>query len=453
MKQREALEILKTGENIFLTGSAGSGKTFLLNQYIEYLKENKINISITASTGIAATHLNGRTIHSWSGIGINEELTKAQMKALKDRDYFISRILSSKVLIIDEISMLNAKRLDLVDNICKVFRQDLRPFGGMQVVFCGDFFQLPPVAKDKEDNRFVTESEIWNDMNMKICYLDEQHRQEDKRFLRVLNDIRKDSTNEETIGILKERHNKSVKSNIKPTKLYTHNIDVDAINEAELAKLEGDELVYDMYSEGTPYLIKNLKGNYCLVPEKLRLKIDAIVMFLKNNFSEGYVNGTLGKVIGFDENSNYPIVETFSGKQIIAEREKWIMEDGNKVVASINQVPLRLAWAITVHKSQGMSLDCAEIDLSKTFEYGMGYVALSRVRSLAGIKLLGINDLSLKVNKEAGALDKHFISKSKEDLNEYKKIGKKEINKKQNRFLEENKDNDVDYDNILGLPF
>jgi len=453
MKQREALEILKTGENIFLTGSAGSGKTFLLNQYIEYLKENKINISITASTGIAATHLNGRTIHSWSGIGINEELTKAQMKALKDRDYLISRILSSKVLIIDEISMLNAKRLDLVDNICKVFRQDLRPFGGMQVVFCGDFFQLPPVAKDKEDNRFVTESEIWNDMNMKICYLDEQHRQEDKRFLRVLNDIRKDSTNEETIGILKERHNKSVKSNIKPTKLYTHNIDVDAINEAELAKLEGDELVYDMYSEGTPYLIKNLKGNYCLVPEKLRLKIDAIVMFLKNNFSEGYVNGTLGKVIGFDENSNYPIVETFSGKQIIAEREKWIMEDGNKVVASINQVPLRLAWAITVHKSQGMSLDCAEIDLSKTFEYGMGYVALSRVRSLAGIKLLGINDLSLKVNKEAGALDKHFISKSKEDLNEYKKIGKKEINKKQNRFLEENKDNDVDYDNILGLPF
>ena len=439
MKQEIVFEILKLGYNVFLTGPAGSGKTFLLNKYINYLKENKVAVSVTASTGIAATHLDGRTIHSWCGIGINEKLTDAQIKNLKEKDVLSSRIVSAKVLIIDEISMLNANRLDLIDDVCQAIRQDMRPFGGMQVILSGDFFQLPPVAKGQEDSRFVTESNIWNKMDIKTCYLEEQFRQSDEKFLGVLGDIRKNTAGHKTYNVLQQRLNKKIDFKIRPTKLHTHKIDVDTYNNFELNKLEGEELAYEMYSEGVPYLVQSLKDSYCLAPETLKLKIDAVVMFVKNNFTKGYVNGTLGKIIDFDEPDGYPLVETYSGKRIIAYPEKWIIEEGGETVASVSQVPLRLAWAITVHKSQGMSLDCAEIDLSKTFEYGMGYVALSRVRSLKGIKLVGINELALKVSDKAIDIDKNLIKKSQVDLNEYFQLAKKDIKKKQNIFLKNNK--------------
>lgn len=452
MNQEEAFEILKLGENIFLTGPAGCGKTFLLNKYIRYLKKNDIKIGITASTGIAATHLNGRTIHSWCGIGINETMTDTQIKSLIKKESLGQRIRSTKVLIIDEISMFNATRLDLVDSICKAIRQDLRPFGGMQVILCGDFFQLPPVARGKEDGRFVAESDIWESMGINICYLEEQHRQEDKIFLRVLNDIRKNTVTKDTGKILKERLNKSVDTKIKPTKLHTHNSDVDAYNIFELNKLDEKEKVYKMQSQGDKYLIKSLKESYCLAPETLKLKVGAVVMFVRNNFNRGYVNGTLGKVIGFDEDNNYPIVEKISGNTITAYPENWMIEDGSEVIASVSQVPLRLAWAITVHKSQGMSLDCAEIDLSKTFEYGMGYVALSRVRSLAGIKLVGINELALKVNEKAIKLDKKLYIKSKKDLKELSQLSKGVIKKRQKDFIKNNK-NDASHEGIFAIAF
>ncbi len=440
MKQKDAFEILKQGENVFLTGPAGSGKTFLLNKYIKYLKKNKVKVSVTASTGIAATHLNGRTIHSWCGIGINESLTDLQMEGLRKKDNLSSRIIPAKVLIIDEISMLNANRLDLIDQVCKVFKQDLRPFGGMQVVLCGDFFQLPPVARGREDGRFVTESKIWENMDLKICYLKEQHRQEDKKFLSVLNDIRDNTVNNKTHKLLQERLNKNIDSKIKATILHTHNVNVDMHNNVELNKLAGDDYVFEMHSEGIPYLVQSLKDGYCLAPETLKLKLGAVVMFVKNNFVKKFVNGTLGKVIGFDDDSQQPIVETFSGDLITVYQEKWTIEEGGEVVASLSQLPLRLAWAITVHKSQGMSLDCAEIDLSKTFEYGMGYVALSRVRSLDGIKLVGINDQALKVNNEAIELNKKLIKNSQKDLDEYNQLGKIAVKKMQQSFLKNNEE-------------
>lgn len=415
MKQTEALEILKGGSNVFLTGSAGSGKTYLLNKFIAYLKDKKTSVGVTASTGIAATHLNGRTIHSWAGLGLEEKMNAAVRKSIAKSEVR-ERIKKTGVLIIDEISMLSAKRLDLVNQVCQHVRKNKEPFGGIQVILSGDFFQLPPVSRGEEDNRFVLEADIWAAMNLKICYLEEQYRQEDKNFFKILNSLRSRQDLVKVKKSLQARMNKEIKSEIKPTKLYTHNFDVDAHNNRELGKLAAEPVVYEMRLTGPKNLTDKLKSG-CLAPERLELKIGAVVMFVKNNFKEGYVNGTLGKIIGFETENNYPLIKTFKGELIAAHNELWALEDNSgAVIASISQLPLRLAWAITVHKSQGMSLDCAEIDLSKTFEYGMGYVALSRVRSLAGLKLLGLNDLALKVNEQMIKFDENLRARSAQDL-------------------------------------
>lgn len=397
MTQLEALDILKDGHNVFLTGSAGSGKTFLLNEFIKHLKKKNVSTGISASTGIAATHINGRTIHSWCGMGIEESFNH-KVKTSIAKNEVKQRIKKTEVLIIDEISMLSASRLDLVDTICRLVKKDEHPFGGLQVVLSGDFFQLPPVARGSEDGRFAFESDIWKEMNLKVCYLKEQHRHQDEKFLELLNSLRSRRGLTEAKKALSARLNKKIKSEIKPTKLYTHNIDVDSHNNLELGRIKTRARIFEMKNHGSSDLLKNLKKG-CLAPEVLELKVGAVVMFVKNNFKELYVNGTVGRVIAFDDESGYPLIETFKGDVIEAKREVWPVEDSGGIVASISQIPLRLAWAITVHKSQGMSLDCAEIDLSRTFEYGMGYVALSRVRSLAGLRLLGINDLALEVNE------------------------------------------------------
>ena len=413
MNQEQALKVLKSGQNVFLTGSAGTGKTFLLNKFIEYLKERETKVGVTASTGITATHLGGRTIHSWAGIGIKQEMDDTSIKRIAKNEEFSEKIKKTKVLIIDEISMFDARRLDLVDRICKVIREPFLPFGGIQIIMSGDFFQLPPVEQDQEP-LFAYKSIVWRNSNIRTCYLDKQFRQEDIKFIDILNKIRKNKAGQEELDLLRTRLYKSVNYHVNPTKIYTHNINVDAINYHELSRIPEEESVYYMTHYGPADLVKFLKKS-CLAPEELKLKIGAIIMFIKNNFNSGYVNGTLGKIVDFDSDNNYPIVETKSGNKIIAVPSSWCIQDDNdNIIAKIKQIPLRLAWAITVHKSQGMSLDVAEIDLSKSFERGMGYVALSRVRTLDGIRLMGINQLSLKVNQSVVKKDKEFKELSKQ---------------------------------------
>jgi len=425
--------ILKMGHNAYLTGAPGSGKTFLLNEYINFLKARGVRVGVTASTGIAATHIGGLTIHSWAGIGIKDELTPFDLERISQRPNIKSRIKNTKVLVIDEVSMLHSFRLDLVDQVCRSVRRDERPFGGIQVILCGDFFQLPPISRGGEDASFVNGSRVWQEMDLKICYLHEQHRHSDDSLIKILRDIRENNVGEETLEILKERQRGEIKHGTA-TKLYTHNANVDAINRRHLDDIGGKEQVYDMrVNAGGKAAVESLKKG-CLAPEELRLKEGAAVMFVKNNPEQKYFNGTMGKVIGFNS-SGFPIVQISGGRKISVKKEDWNMEEDGKIKASISQLPLRLAWAITIHKSQGMSMDAAEIDLSSSFVEGMGYVAISRVKTLEGLKLLGMNDMALRVNEEILSLDEDLARMSERTIEELKKMGDAKKEEEQKKFI------------------
>ena len=431
MTQEEALNAMKMGYNVFLTGPPGSGKTFLLNKYIDYLKANHKAVAVTASTGIAATHMNGTTLHSWSGLGIKESLAKSDIKKMMKKPYLRKHYRNTQILIIDEISMLTADQFDAVESVARQFKASFEPFGGMQVVCSGDLFQLPPINKNG-GARFVVESRSWKSMDMKTCYLEEQHRHKDKNLFDLLNHIRNNNV-EESKKILMARPQEELSG--APTKLYTHNIDVDAMNSVELGKIKGQEFVYYMTASGKREVVNALKRS-CLAPERLVLKKGAKVMFLKNNFEAGYVNGTQGRVVDFNI-EGLPVVKTIHGKRITAKLAGWTIDEEDRVIARLNQLPLRLAWAITVHKSQGMNLDNAEIDLSKCFVEGMGYVALSRLRSLAGLKLVAINDMAFCINKEALDIDGYLRKESKGMARELKKISQGEAEKRHRQFLKD----------------
>lgn len=446
MTQEQALNILKTGLNVFLTGEPGAGKTHTINNFVKYLRERDIEPAITASTGIAATHIGGMTIHSWSGIGIKTKLDKYDLDKIATSEYLVKRILRTRVLIVDEISMLSPNMLDMLDLVCREIKQNGEPFGGMQIVVVGDFFQLPPISRTTSGEKqnsllgsskaptFAFGAGAWQRANFITCYLREQHRQDDKDFLDVLSAIRANNFSEAHLEHINTRQIDldGMPENI--TKLYSHNVHVDQVNTTELAKLEDEKRIFEMSGEGNEKVVETLKKG-CLSPEKLELKVGAIVMFTKNNQKEHFVNGTLGTVIGFDDFDGYPIVKTKSGHEIIVSPMDWSVEENGKVRAQITQIPLRLAWAITVHKSQGMSMDAAIMDLSQVFEFGQGYVALSRVRRLSGLYLLGINERALQVHPEILEKDLDFKTKSDEAVKVFKKLSKKELQKMHDDFV------------------
>lgn len=493
MRQSSALDILKTGQNVFLTGSAGSGKTYTLNQYIDYLRARRVPVAVTASTGIAATHMNGTTIHSWSGIGIKDELSDRDLANLSRKQFLADRLKDTAVLIIDEISMLHAKQLNLVNQVLKYVRKNDKPFGGIQVVVAGDFFQLPPIGSKGETNRekFAFMSEAWLDAKFHICYLSEQHRQVSEAanggldLDDILNQIRRQEVSFEAIAALEATFDQNV--DIKRTRLYTHNLNVNKINDKELAALDGEMMRFEATATGDSKLVETLKKTV-RTQDDLVLKVGAKVMFIKNNSELGVSNGTMGELIGFaavkiddkdtsadliedntknaqsatdksvkdkgqkttkDKDSDkkppkdkkpttqkMPVVRLNSGREVIAEPEEWIIEDEiGDVLASYLQVPLCLAWAITIHKSQGMTLEAAEIDLSRTFELGQGYVALSRLKSLAGLQLLGMNDMSLQLDPLARGADKRFLALSEEADANYAMLDEESMTQAHEKFI------------------
>lgn len=436
---------------MFLTGEPGAGKTHTINQYVAYLRSQGIEPAITASTGIAATHINGYTIHSWSGIGVRPQLTEYDLDQIGQKEKVVKRVRAAKVLIIDEISMLSANTLDMVDAVMKMLRHNEEPFGGVQVVFVGDFFQLPPVVKARSDDNFeisyddpsinsgqvqspfAFRSRAWKQAKPLLCYLEEQHRQEDADFLQILGALRKGTISDTHRKKLSKRLTEPSAKNVH-TKLFPHNANVDRINTAELGKLHGLPRNYLMRGKGSLPLVEALKRN-CLSPETLGLKVGAKVMFTKNDPDGDYYNGSLGEVREFSKLSGLPIVKLNNGRVLEVGTVEWVVQDGNKKLASIEQLPLRLAWAITVHKSQGMSLDAAIIDLSQAFEYGQGYVALSRVRTLEGLYLLGLNERALEVHPEVLEKDAEFREQSTATREVFNGMESSELAQMQENFI------------------
>ncbi|MEI6660174.1 MAG: PIF1 family DEAD/DEAH box helicase [bacterium] len=447
MTQSQALDILKTGANVFLTGEPGAGKTHTVNAYVDYLRRLGVEPAITASTGIAATHIGGMTIHSWSGIGIKSKLDKYDLDKITSSEYINKRIQKTRVLIIDEVSMLSSNMLDMIELVCREIKQIDEPFGGIQIVLVGDFFQLPPIIKREEPSKqgqlisdpassqiFAYESSAWERASPITCYLTEQHRQDDEDFLSVLSAIRSDSVDDDHMRYINSR---AIDQSDMPddiTKLFSHNFNVDSVNDVELAKLEEEARTFTMTASGNEKVIETLKKG-CLSPERLVLKVGAVVMCTKNNQKDHFVNGTLGVVIDFDAFSGNPIVKCKNGRNIVVAPMDWVVEENGKIRGQITQVPLRLAWAMTVHKSQGMSLDAAVMDLSQVFEYGQGYVALSRVRRLSGLYLLGINDQALKVSPAILAKDIDFKNSSAEAAKAFTKMPKGKLKKMHDNFI------------------
>jgi ATP-dependent exoDNAse (exonuclease V) alpha subunit len=394
LTQQEAFEILKRGLPTYITGPAGSGKTHLLNQYIDWCENENLEVAVTASTGIAATHIGGRTIHSWSGMGIQDSMDEKELDELAQKEYLHKRYANTDVLIIDEVSMLSADQLDLLDQIARKLRRGNAPFGGLQVVMSGDLFQLPPIT-DYDTPQYITDSDVWKQADLAICYLTEQFRQEDPEFESLLADIRAGNVSAGTKDMLKSRKHDGETDLTDITRLYTHNKDVSEINHERLGEIDEELHVYEMRSKGPKKKTDRLKKG-TLAPEKLKLKEGAQVMFVKNDPADEFVNGTRGVVDRFENGK--PVINTNDGKEVTPNRLRWSRSQIDGSDAHISQLPLRLAWAVTVHKSQGMTLDEAAIDLSKTFVEGQGYVALSRLRTLAGLHVLGLNDLALKVD-------------------------------------------------------
>jgi ATP-dependent exoDNAse (exonuclease V) alpha subunit len=414
MDQQLALTVMVSGEHVLLTGPAGSGKTYTLQQFIRLAKQDGKHVSVTATTGLAATHLGGTTIHSWAGIGILDAISPGFVEHMsKGRRDIIEK---TDILIIDEISMLHDYRLDMVDEVCRLVRKEPDvPFGGIQVIMSGDFFQLPPVNRgESRAGGFVVGSHAWTELDPVICYLKEQHRQDDETLIGILNALRAGDIRRHHAELLLARVEAVPPSGDELTELHTVNIDVDTINNQKLDELDGDEVSYEQATTGSANYVESLQRSV-LAPATLRLKEGALVMAVKNAPDKKYANGSIGAVVGFERGTDYPIILFRNGKEVVMQPDTWELRDGDKKRASISQIPLRLAWAITVHKSQGMTLDAARIDLRKAFVEGMGYVALSRVRSLDTLYLHGINRMALQVSRDATDIDQHLRAKTIED--------------------------------------
>ena len=407
-QQKSVILSFEAGKNILVTGGAGTGKSYLLN----FIKRNypPSRLEIAASTGIAALNVGGSTIHSWAGIGLaNLPIEKIVENIFSAKFIRVRRrIKQARALAIDEISMISAEVFEILNRVFQAVRENSLPMGGIQIVAFGDFLQLPPINRDTQDYNFCFNSRAWKDLNFEAFLLEQSFRQSDEEFIRILNNLRFGQITQEDRKVLESRIKAEDKNQaLRPTILTTHNYKVDKINEIELNKIPNSEVLHQAIYNGAPDRIDYLRKN-CLSPDALRLKVGAQVMMIKNTYQkEGIINGSLGIIKAFSPRKSFPIVEFANGKILTIGPEEWLLEKMNDttremvVEASMAQIPLILAWAITIHKSQGLTLDKISCDLSESFSPGQIYVALSRARSLSGVFIESINFNRLTANDEA----------------------------------------------------
>lgn len=399
--QKKVFDLFFSGRNFLLTGPAGTGKSYVMKKLFEYLEYHSYPFGKTASTGTAAVNIGGSTIFSFMGIGLGEGTKEWVYAQVTKNKKAMSRIRGCKALFIDEISMLKASTLDKINYVFERVR-GRKP----QLIFVGDFLQLPPVFKMEEQDGFAFESALWKKEKFQVLELTELVRQDETtQFAKLLQEIRVGETG--NLDILKGRINKKFSDGIGAVKLYCKNINVDAENNRRLQLIQQPSFYFNSIDAGEKHHIDFFDKN-CPAPKRLELKIGAQVMLLKNlDLEQELFNGSVGFVTSI---TTAGVEVQFKKCKTLLNREAWEIKDQafNKegklvlrVIASRSQVPLKLAWATTVHKSQGATLDHAEIDISEAFESGQAYTALSRVRNLESLSLKPFTANKIRVNKKA----------------------------------------------------
>ncbi|XP_075770721.1 ATP-dependent DNA helicase PIF1 isoform X3 [Pelodiscus sinensis] len=395
-EQSIVLSAVLSGKNVFFTGSAGTGKSYLLKKIVGSLPPK--STYATASTGVAACHIGGTTLHAFAGIG-SGKAPLDQCIELAQRTGVRQHWLNCQHLIIDEISMVEGKFFDKLEAVARAVRKREDPFGGIQLIICGDFLQLPPVSKGNEETKFCFQAKSWRKcihMNMELT---EVRRQTDKSFISLLRAIRLGRcTDEVTRKLMETATNRVERDGILATRLCTHKDDVELTNERRLQQLPGEIHSYEAV-DSDPMVVKAIDAQ-CPVGHCIQLKPGAQVILTKNlDVSRGLVNGARGVVVDFEtEGKGLPRVRFLCGVAEIIRLERWVFKGPAGIYLSRQQLPLKLAWAISIHKSQGMSLDCVEISLSRVFESGQAYVALSRARSLEGLRVLDFDPNVVRAN-------------------------------------------------------
>ncbi|KAK9905728.1 hypothetical protein WJX75_005308 [Coccomyxa subellipsoidea] len=388
-EQQRVTDLALSGKSIFFTGCAGTGKSLVIKHILRALPA--ATTFLTASTGLAASALGGTTLNAFAGIGRAEGGLQGMLK-MASRPDAAKRWRTATTLIIDEISMVDGGMLDDLEQVARSVRRCKQPFGGLQLVLTGDFHQLPPVAKGRQamaERKFAFEADCWESCISACMLLTKVYRQADREFVDILSAVRRGRCSRAILDKLQDRCGRplGMVDSILPTKLYTHTDDVDAINSRHLAELSGEAVRFVAQDTGNPDTLKSA----CHAKAVVELKVGAQVMLTRNvSAKRGLVNGARGVLERFVGNTiRLPVVRFASGPEVTVGKERWTVKSGNRVLATRTQIPLACAWALSVHKSQGMTLDKVEVNLARAFEGGMAYVALSRARSLEGLHVSG----------------------------------------------------------------
>ncbi|OGH96830.1 MAG: hypothetical protein A2039_06410 [Candidatus Melainabacteria bacterium GWA2_34_9] len=403
---------INKGENVFITGYAGTGKSYILNKLKKLFK-----IDVTSTTGLAAVNIQGQTIHSWAGVGICNKPVNVVAENILKRSKLKKQVLNCNILAIDEISMLDARTFDYIDTVLRMARDIDEPFGGIQVLLFGDFFQLPPV--EKYEKGFCFSSNCWKELNLKTVFLEKIYRQTDTKFIRSLNNIRMNSITEEDLELFYSREVKHNTYNSDILHIFSTNKEADNYNNLKFNsvknpvhtfisedKIHKKKEVIEVDKENSPktlskYDLMTLEmfDKYCKAPQILELKEGCKVMLLKNhNFAKGLINGSCGVVLKIEADSI--LVKFDNGIEESITKNTFEYYKEGELVSSRDQYPLRLAYGITIHKSQGMTLDKLVVDCNRIFECGQAYVALSRIKTLDGLYLRSFNPNKVVVNEE-----------------------------------------------------